>query len=214
MSKTWVDERLREHAHAVLERRRELRRQKPWAVATNAAWAADITFMHGACSPVFAVIDQGSRRLLRLAALTRKCTFTLLGHLCFTIAEFGMPRAIRTDNESMFTSRLWTRSMRWLRIHHERIATRRPWQNGRVERLFGTIKPWLRMLLPAPALCAETQRMLDLAKLAYNEHRPHQALGGLTPMQVWSGMNWDDVGRENERRRGNAGHAIGERWRR
>jgi putative transposase len=213
VGKTWVDERLREHAQAVAQRRRELRRLKPWALPINADWALDISYLHGNRSPIFAVIDQGSRRLLRLAALPRKCTFTLLGHVCFTVAEFGVPRAIRTDNESMFTSRLWQRALRWLRIRHQRIETKRPWQNGRVERLFGTVKPWLRMLLPAPALCAETQRMLDLAKLAYNEHRPHQALGGLTPMQVWCGANWDDVARENELRHSRDRSAIGERRR-
>jgi putative transposase len=213
VSKTWVDERLREHGRAVLEGRREVRRLKPWAVALNAAWAVDITTLHGGRGPVFDIIDQGSRRLLRLAALPRKCTFTLLGHLCLTIADFGLPRAIRSDNESMFTSRLWQRAMRWLRICHQRSAPGRPWQNGRVERLFGTIKPWLRALLPAAAPCAAMQRVLDLAKLAYNEHRPHQALGGLTPMQVWCGMNWDDVARENELRRSRAGGVIGERWR-
>jgi putative transposase len=214
VGKTWVDERLHEHAHAVLEQRRELRRVKPWMVAINASWAVDVTYLHGARGPVFAVIDQGSRRLLRLAALPRKCTFMLLGHVCFAIAEFGIPRSIRTDNESMFTSRLWRRAMRWLRIHPERIEIRRPWQNGRVERLFGTIKPWLRASLPAPALRTDTQRVLDLAKLVYNEYRPHQALGGLTPMQVWHGMNWADVGRANEERRERAGREIGEglRW--
>jgi hypothetical protein len=43
--------------------------------------------------------------------------------------------------------------------------------------LFGTIKPWLRAMSPAPAVHAETQCMLDAAKLVYNECRPHQGLG-------------------------------------
>ena len=93
---------------------------------------------------------------------------------------------------------------------HRNEATR---QNGRVERLFGTIKPWLRWLLTAPNSYAETQHMLDVAKLVYNEHRPHQALGGLTPIQVWCGMNWDDVARENQLRRSHADDRIDERWR-
>ena len=29
------------------------------------------------------------------------------GHVDRTIAEHGLPSAIRTDNESMFTSQLW-----------------------------------------------------------------------------------------------------------
>ena len=102
VSKTWVDEKLRAHAHRVLEVRRELRQRKPWAVAINAVWALDLTMIHG--QPVLGIVDHGSPRLLRLAALPRKCTFTLLGHLFLTIAQFGWPRAVRTDNEAMFTS--------------------------------------------------------------------------------------------------------------
>lgn len=88
----------------MVEARRELRRRTPWAVAVNAVWALDLPMIHG--RPVLGIVDHGSHPLLRLAALPRKCTFTLLGHLCLTIAQFGLPGAVRTDNEAMFRSRL------------------------------------------------------------------------------------------------------------
>jgi putative transposase len=195
VSKSWVDEQLRAHAHRVIEMRRDLRRRQPWAVAINAVWALDLTMIHG--QPVLGIVDHGSRRLLRLAALPRKCTFTLLGHLCLTIARFGLPGAVRTDNEAMFTSRLWRRVLGWLRVRRQRSAPGRPWQNGRIERLFGTVKPWLRSLVAADAGTWQLQRTLDLATLFYNEQRPHLALDGLTPMHAWLGMTWSDVERMN-----------------
>jgi hypothetical protein len=62
-------------------------------------------------------------------------------------------------------------------------------------------------------VAAHAGQRVDLAKLVFNEHRPHQALGGLTPMQAWHGMNWADVGRANEARRERAGREVGERLR-
>jgi hypothetical protein len=79
-------------------------------------WALDLTQLSRSdCDRqvVLGVVDHGSRRLLRLRSLTRKCTWTLLGHLCLAIAEFGKPVAIRTDNECMFTSRLWQHALAW-----------------------------------------------------------------------------------------------------
>jgi hypothetical protein len=104
---------------------------------------------------------------------------------------------VRTDNEAMFTSRLWRRVLGWLRVRRQRSAPGRPWQNGRIERLFGTVKPWLRSLVAADAGTWQLQRTLDLAALFYNEQRPHQALDGLTPMHAWLGMTWSDVERMN-----------------
>lgn len=150
------------------------------------------------------IVDHGSRRLLRLAELPRKCTWTLLGHLCLTIAECGRPRAARTDNEAMFTSRRWQRAFALVGVRHQRSLPRRPWQNARIERLFGTVKPWVETWLREQAMTAlPLQSMLDFAACFYNEVRPHQALDGLTPRQVWEGTTWKDLVREqvDKRRR-------------
>ncbi len=115
--------------------------------------------------------------------IDRKCTWTLLGNLCLAIAQFGLPKAIRTDNEAMFTGSLWAAVLRWAGVHHERIGKHCPWQNGRIERFFGTLKPVLRRLvLPTvPAL----QCALDEFAGFYNHARFHQGLDGLTPAQAW-----------------------------
>jgi hypothetical protein len=83
----------------------------------------------------------------------------LLGHVCLAIATFGRPHSVRSDNEAMFTCRLWQRALLFAGIRHRRRDVGCPWQNGRIERFFGTLKAALRR---APvATCAPLQMWLD-----------------------------------------------------
>lgn len=65
---------------------------------------------------------------------------TLLFCQCLTFLRYGWPFAIRTDNEAMFTSRLWLRFMQAMDVQLLRGPPRQPWRNGRIERLVGTLK--------------------------------------------------------------------------
>lgn len=71
-----------------------------------------------------------------------------------------------------------------------------PWQNGRIERFFGTLKQKLdQWAVPdRPALTAS----LDLFVVWYNHVRPHQHLQGMTPADTWNGI---DTRRRPARRR-------------
>jgi putative transposase len=69
-----------------------------------------------------------------------KKSWTLLGHVCLAIGRYGKPKAIRTDNEAVFTSRLFKLFLTVAGIKHQRTHLHSPWQNGRIERLFGTLK--------------------------------------------------------------------------
>lgn len=66
-------------------------------------------------------------------------------------------------------------------------APGKPWQNGRIERLFWSLKEQLNLLKPADGNAPG----LSLADFQfwYNEVRPHQALHGWTPMEAWRGVN-------------------------
>lgn len=89
---------------------------------------------------IFGLIDHGSRVLLRLAALPNKSSWILLGNLFLAIGKYGKPCMVRTDNEACFTSRLF-RTVLWLvGIRQQCSDPGCPWQNGRIERLFGTLK--------------------------------------------------------------------------
>ena len=190
VSKSFVHRTLRTHAHAVWLARKAIRQAKPRTAAINHCWGIDLTGRAddaGCAHTILGILDHGSRRALALHTVTRKCGWTLLGHVCLAIAKFGRPRFVRTDNERCFVGRVFTGGLRLLGIRHQRIDLHCPWQNGRVERFFGTLKAVLRRL-----------RFGDGATLGafladfchwHNELRPHQNLGGMTPVEAWQGTD-------------------------
>jgi putative transposase len=162
VGKTWVNELCNARAAELLAMRRDMRARAPRPCPVGERWALDLTFIPAAAGPhhtVLGIIDHGSRLALRLKVLPRKCTWTLLGHVCLTIAAHGRPRSIRTDNESMLTSRLWRRAFKFFGIRHQLSDVGCPWQNGRIERFFGTMKASLRQVPMAPK--ASLQGWLD-----------------------------------------------------
>lgn len=194
VGKTWVWEVVREHAAEIRELRREIKRAQPTRIAVARQWALDLTYFVGAGGVTFTVLgilDAGSRRLMRLKVLPRKCAFTILGHLLLAFAEHGPPRIIRTDNEAMFTSALWRITLQALAISHRRAPPAQPWRNGRIERFFGTLKAEFgRKWSGATAMLAAS--LIRFANF-YNVDRPHQALGGLTPQEAWQGIGLAEV---------------------
>ncbi|WP_153242690.1 integrase core domain-containing protein, partial [Frateuria defendens] len=60
--------------------------------------------------------------------------------LVIAFRRFGVPRAIRVDNEACFNSRLMKAALTLLGIRLQTIDLHCPWQNGRIERFFGTLK--------------------------------------------------------------------------
>lgn len=173
-----------------------MRGKPPRVVPAKLEWGLDLTLTRtrdGRTHPTFAIIDHGSRALLRIKLLTRKCAWTLLSEFCAACAEHGAPHAVRTDNEAMFTSRLWVSLFTLAGIKRQRIDPGCPWQNGRIERLFGTLKPLLRQLF-IPTASALQERLHEFAYF-YNHVRVHQSLNGLTPAEVWSGQDLNAVRR-------------------
>ena len=72
----------------------------------------------------------------------------------------GKPSRIRTDNEIIFTSWTFTTFLKLVDIRNQRIKTCALWQIGRIERLFGTLKPLLRQLvIPTNGSCQSSCRI-------------------------------------------------------
>lgn len=106
---------------------------------------------------------------------------------CF--AEFGLPDAILSDNGVPFSSvgagGLSQLSVWWVKlgIRPMRITRGKPQQNGRHERMHGTLQ---RKVGDAPAASMpQQQRALDAFRLEYNTERPHRALDGKTPADLY-----------------------------
>lgn len=189
--------------HAVLDRnglvtRRKRRRNRAQGTALsdprqpNELWCADYKgeFMLADkryCYPL-TITDFASRYLLACEALSttqEPYAFTVFERV---FKEFGLPRAIRTDNGVPFASpnglfNLSRLSVWWLRlgIEIERIKPGNPQQNGRHERMHLTLK--LETTKPAGNNFLQQQARFDDFVEEFNTQRPHQALGMACPAE-------------------------------
>ncbi len=194
VGKTFVSDCLKANQYALACLRKDMRNRHPRPVPINAVWAMDLTFYTDASGKqqmALGILDHGSRLVTCLHTLVNKRSWTLLGHLCLAIGRHGKPIRIRTDNEIVFTSWVFTTFLKLVGIRHQRTPVCAPWCNGRIERLFGTLKPLLRQLvIPTKAAL---QSALEEFTLFYNHARPHQNLDGLTPAEKWNGWSRADI---------------------
>jgi putative transposase len=162
----------------------------PPPLPCNQVWGVDMTGKgdkQGTMCTIFGVIDYGSRMALTLHTLRDRAAITLLRALLDAMDKHGKPATIKTDNEACFTSRWFRFGLRWLGIRHQRSKAGCPWQNGRIERLFGTLKEKLDQLVVDDR--SGLQLALNEFRVWYNQVRPHQHLDGWTPWEAWCGVN-------------------------
>ena len=192
--------------HAVLDRhdlvkRRRRRRHKaqgtPLVAATepNGLWCADYKgeFMLGNreyCYPL-TISDYRSRYLLACEGVSSTSTDLAFRVFEDAFRDYGLPKAIRTDNGTPFASGnalfgLSRLAVWWLRlgIQIQRIKPGHPEQNGRHERMHLTLKK--EATKPAAFNFLQQQERFDRFIGVYNNERPHQALGGAYPGQLYT----------------------------
>ena len=190
VSKSYVAYTVRRHRHAVVLLRRELKHRVPRPVPKNLVWAIDATGKgdtQGEIHSVLGILDHGTRALLSLDLLERRNAWTLLGHLFLAMGRYGRPRLLRSDNDSVFRSRVFRAALCFAGITQQFTAPGCPWMNGRIERLFGTLKQKLDQL---EVDCGQALvGLLSEFRCWYNFVRPHQNLAGQTPAETWSGID-------------------------
>lgn len=190
VGKTYVSEVIKRHAYEIADVRKRVRRRRLKPGPRNRTWGIDLTgkaVIGGWQYSIFGVIDHGTRFNLHLAALSNKRSSTLLFAVVKACLRHGRPKIIRTDNESVFTSHLFRLGLKLLRIKHEIIDLHCPWQNGRIERFFGTLKQKLDCWKVPNRKALNTS--LAEFRFWYNRVRPHQSLYGRTPAEVWRGKD-------------------------
>ena len=187
VGRTFVSYTVLRYRYEIEVLRRDLKHRVPPALPKNLVWGLDLTGKtdtQGKLHMMLGLLDHGSRGLLALAALPDKCSWTLLGHVFLAIGKYGRPRAVRTDNEACFTRRVFRVVLTLTGIRQQRSDPGCPWQNGRIERLFGTLKERLKQWEVAGFEALNVS--LGEFRFFYNHVRPHQHLQGWTPAEVWS----------------------------
>ena len=187
VSKSYVAKIMRKHHYDIAELRRKWKHHIPPQLPNNHTWGLDATGktdLNGQLHPVLAMIDHGSRYAVYVKALPDLTTITILRSLLTAIEKFGKPRCIRTDNAPQFRSALFRFSLAALGIRQRFSLPYHPWQNGYVEKLFGTLKEKLNQL----AVPDFNALQISLAEFGvwYNAIRPHNHLKGRTPFEAWN----------------------------
>jgi transposase InsO family protein len=186
---------------AGLANRPRLRRRTPpytqpfaSAAGANDVWCVDFKgwfrTADGARIDPFTMTDACSRYLLRCQAVAKTDTASVEAICQAAFREYGLPRAIRSDNGAPFASRavagLSRLALYWIKlgIQPERIQPGHPEQNGRHERMHRTLKA--ETAAPPEANPRRQQQSFDRFRRLFNEQRPHEALGMQPPAAVYS----------------------------
>ncbi len=152
----------------------------------NHVWAADITYIPMARGFVylFAGLDWASRRVLAWRLSNTLTTDFCLDTVQEAIARHGTPTIFNTDQGCQFTSQEFT----GLLTHHGiqiSMDGKGCWRdNVFVERLWKSLK-YEEVYLHAYDTVSAAQQGLERYLTFYNQTRPHQALDGQTPDQVY-----------------------------
>ena len=190
VSKTFVNETVRKHKYEIQVLRRKIKNRRPKPVPVNLIWGMDLTGKtdtDGNLNHILGIVEHKSRRSISLTALKDKGSITILRTLLDVVELYGKPRFLRTDNESVFTSWLFKFSLWFIGIRHQPTEKSCPWQNGRIERFFGTLKEKLNQWQVNNK--EQLSGALAQFRFWYNHVRPHQNLDGRTPAEVWNGID-------------------------
>lgn len=157
--------------------------------APNELWCIDfkgdyILGNRKRCYPL-TLSDHYSRFILNCTALETKQTGGVFAAVEKAFNDFGLPKAIRSDNGTPFSSTailgLSKLNVWWMKLGIEIEFTRpsSPQDNGRHERMHRTLKEDL--LNKRATNILHQQELFDNYVIDFNTNRPHEALKNQTP---------------------------------
>jgi putative transposase len=159
----------------------------------NDVWTMDfkgqVRTLDGATCWPLTIADAFSRKLLAVRGMPRPRGDWTKSACEQAFRVCGLPRVIRTDNGEPFAGsglgRLSRLAVWWMKqgVRVDRIMPGKPQQNGRHERMHGVLKQ--ETMLPPALNLRSQQRRFDRFVPEYNQERPHEALGGLVPAELW-----------------------------
>ncbi len=163
------------------------------AALPNQMWQSDFThwqLANGSGVEILNYLDDHSRLLLACDAFRTVKGPDVVENFHLAGATHGYPAALLTDNGAVYSGKsrggkvLLETELERLGIVLKHSTPYHPQTCGKVERLHQTLKHFLAKQA-APATLAVLQLQLDTFRAYYNDHRPHRALDGLTPLAAF-----------------------------
>jgi len=166
------------------------------ASAPNECWQIDAMdwLIATGVVRVFNIVDDHSRVLCRSRAVTEASSGEAWITFCQATQVWGLPVGVLSDNGLCFSGKLrgfevlFEANLRAAGIHPFTGRPYHPQTTGKVERFQQTLKNWLHRqdCVHGPARdLAELQTRLDAFAVDYNDKRPHQGIGRVTPLSRW-----------------------------
>src|SRR4051794_35817826 len=156
-------------------------------------WAIDFQFdqaVNGRAIKLLNVVDEFTREALAMevaTSITADDTVRVLDRLA---RERGAPEHVRFDNGPELTAHALRDWCRFERVETAFIEPGAPWQNAFVESFNGKVRDELLDVEQFSCL-AEARVVIADWREDYNHHRPHSALGYLTPATFAAGWTPD-----------------------
>jgi len=168
-------------------RRKTTKADKPVRPTTvNQVWAYDFVFDrcgNGQMMKMMTIVDEWTRECLAIEIAPRISSYRVIEVLKKTVAKYGRPASVRSDNGPEFTSKVVRTWLAENGIEGAWIAPGKPWQNGVNESFNGRLRDEClnREHFKSPF---EATILIEKWRRHYNEERLHGSLGYRTSAQL------------------------------
>lgn len=165
------------------------------ALSINQQWHIDITQLKYRNINLFmtVILDGYSRKIVsHVISNTLKSEETSIKALEKGLL-YGKPEIIHSDRGTQFVSSKWEETLRSLNIDSSYSKKGTPTENGKIERVFSTLKNELGLRkIKADNIneyLDKIEKVIDL----YNQERPHQSLNYSTPNKFFYNNNCQPI---------------------
>lgn len=152
----------------------------------NHIWSTDLTTVYVWFKPLYimAILDHYSRKVMTLATTFHPTAGWVIDRINKVISDCGKPKHLISDYGTQFTAGDFKGYIEKQGIYHRYAKIQTANGNSKVERLFLSLKSELLNLFLFFSK-TKVDRLLKEYLVYYNEHRPHEALDGQMPDEVY-----------------------------
>ena len=158
----------------------------------NHVWMADLTDVKGLFGlvtfKVAVVFDAFSRMPLSARVFSKEASaLEIARFVSRTAKRHGRPGHFVSDQARCFTGEIFRRKLLRLGVKQRFGAIGKKGSIALIERLWRTLKHTLGLRLMGPLVAEDLMAKVEMGLVHYSYFRPHQALGGATPAEIYFG---------------------------